>query len=140
MNLHRVALTAPAYVSVSDTQNNRITVSFLLNYSSFPYIKKDATGRYTFEVAKDQLIDEFKKRKYSMPVPVYLYYNDLSVKTSIRYIANVSTIDVTRVDGEYPFILKLSNFKCLDNSFLNMLSEDKRTPLILYFSYNLHIF
>ena len=139
VNLHRVALSTPAYVSDSDAQNNRLTLSFLLNYSSFPYIKKDSSGRYTFSAAKDQLIDEFKKQKYSMPVPIYLYYNGLSVKTSIRYIANVSTIDVTNVDGDYPFILKLSNFKCVDNSFLSMLAEDKRTPLILYFSYKLHL-
>ena len=138
VNLHRVALTTPAYVSASDAQNNRLTLSFLLNYSSFPYIKKDSNGRYTFSAAKDQLIDKFKEQKYSMPVPIYLYYNDLSVKTSIRYIANVSTIDVTNVDGDYPFILKLSNFKCVDNSFLNMLAEDKRTPLILYFDYSVH--
>ena len=139
MNLHRVTLSTPAYASASDTQNNRITLSFLLNYSSFPYIKKDNNGRYTFSAAKDQLIDEFKKQKYSMPVPIYLYFNDLSVKTSIRYIANVSTIDVTNVDGDYPFILKLSNFKCVDNSFLNMLEKDKRLPLIIHFSYQLHL-
>ena len=136
--LNYAQLNGPAYASSLDTQNNRITLSFLLNYSSFPYIKKNSDGRYTFEAAKDQLIDKFKEEKYSMPVPIYVYYNDLTVKTSIRYIANVSTIDVTNVDGEYPFILKLSNFKCVDNTFLSMLSEDKRTPLILYFKYNLH--
>ena len=139
VNLHRVTLSTPAYVSSSDTHNNRLTLSFLLNYSSFPYIKKDSNGRYTFRAAKDQLIDEFKKQKYSMPVPIYLYYGDLSVRTSIRYIANVSSIDVTNVDGDYPFILKLSNFKCVDISFLNMLEKDKRTPLIIHFSYNLHL-
>ena len=138
VNLHGVTLSTPAYVSSSDTHNNRLTLSFLLNYSSFPYIKKDSNGRYTFSAAKDQLIDEFKKQKYSMPVPIYLYYGDLSVHTSIRYIANVSSIDVTNVDGDYPFILKLSNFKCVDISFLNMLEKDKRTPLILYFNYRLH--
>ena len=136
--LNYAQLNGPAYASSLDIQNNRITLSFLLNYSSFPYIKKNSDGRYTFEAAKDQLIDKFKEEKYSMPVPIYVYYNDLTVKTSIRYIANVSTIDVTNVDGEYPFILKLSNFKCVDNTFLSMLSEDKRTPLILYFKYNLH--
>ena len=139
VNLHRVALTTPAYVSDFSLQNSRVTLSFLLNYSSFPYIKENGTGRYTFEAAKDQLIDKFKEQKYSMPVPIYLYFNDLSVKTSIRYIANVSTIDVTNVDGDYPFILKLSNFKCVDVNFLSMLEKDKRLPLILYFSYNLNL-
>ena len=73
-----------------------------------------------------------------MPVPIYLYYGDLSVKTAIHYIANVSFIDVIRVEGEYPFILKLSNFKCVDTTLLNMLEKDKRLPLILHFDYRLH--
>ena len=136
--LNYAQLNGPAYAIEANRSSSRITLSFLLNYSSFPYIKKDSSGRYTFSVAKDQLIDEFKKQKYSMPVPIYLYYGDLSVHTSIRYIANVSSIDVTNVNGDYPFILKLSNFKCVDNSFLNMLEKDKRTPLILYFEYRLH--
>ena len=136
--MHRAALNVPAYVSAYDAQNRRITLSFLLNFSSFPYIKKDSNGRYTFEAAKDQLIDEIKKYKYSFPVHLYLYYGDLSAQAQIAYINNVSTINVTRVDGEYPFILKLSNFRCYDNFLLTLLEKDKRLPLILYFKYDLH--
>ena len=136
--LNYAQLNGPAYAIEADSSSSHITLSFLLDHNSFPYIKKDSNGRSTFELAKDQLIDEFKKERYSMPAPISVYYNDLTVETYIRYIKNVSTIDVTRVYGDYPFILKLSNFRCFDSSFLNMLSKDKRTPLFIHFIYPLH--
>ena len=67
-----------------------------------------------------------------------LYFDDLSVESSIRYNDGISGFGVTRLNGDYPFILKLSNFHCDSYSLLSMLAEDKRLPLILYFKYNLH--
>ena len=131
-------LTAPAYVSDFDVQHRRITLSFLLNYSSFPFIKKDNNGRYTYEAAKDQLIDKIKKDNQSLLGHMKLYFDDLSVESSIRYNDGISGFGVTRLNGDYPFILKLSNFHCDSYSLLSMLAEDKRLPLILYFKYNLH--
>ena len=131
-------LTAPAYVSDFDVQHRRITLSFLLNYSSFPFIKKDNNGRYTYEAAKDQLIDKIKKDNQTLLGHMKLYFDDLSVESSIRYNDDISGFGVTRLNGDYPFILKLSNFHCDSYSLLSMLAEDKRLPLILYFKYNLH--
>ena len=136
--LNLAQLNAPAYASVADTQNRRITLSFLLNYSSFPYIKKDSNGRYSYKVAKDQLIDKIKKDSQFVVGHMRLYFDDLSKETPISYIDNISTIDVTQLRNDYPFILKLSNFKCVDNSFLSMLATDKRLPLILHFDYLVH--
>ena len=136
--LNLAQLNAPAYASATDTQHRRITLSFLLNYSSFPYIKKDSNGRYTFELAKDQLIDKIKKDGQFVVGHMRLYFDDLSKDTSISYIDNISTIDVTRLRNDYPFILKLSNFKCNNDTLLNMLATDKRLPLILYFDYLVH--
>ena len=136
--LHYAQLNGPAYVSSLDTQHRRITLSFLLNYSSFPYIKKDSNGRYTFEATKDQLIDKIKKDGQFVVGHMRLYFADLSKDTPISYIDNISTIDVTRLRNDYPFILKLSNFKCSNNTFLSMLEKDKKTPLIIYFEYYLH--
>ncbi len=135
--LNLAQLNAPAYASAVDVQNRRITLSFLLNYSSFPYIKKDSNGRYSYELVKDQLIDKIKKDGQFVVGHMRLYFDDLSKDTRISYIDNISTIDVTRLRDDYPFILKLSNFKCNDNTLLSMLSTDKRLPLILYFGYNI---
>ena len=136
--LNLAQLNAPAYASVADAQNRRITLSFLLNYSSFPYIKKDSNGRYSYEAAKDQLIDKIKKDGQFVVGHMRIFFDDLSRDTHISYIDNISTIDVTRLRNDYPFILKLSNFKCSNNTLLSMLATDKRLPLILYFDYFPH--
>ena len=136
--LNLAQLNAPAYASDADAQNRRITLSFLLNYSSFPYIKKDSNGRYSYKVAKDQLIDKIKKDGQFVVGHMRLYFDDLSKETPISYIDNISTIDVTQLRNDYPFILKLSNFKCNNNTLLSMLATDKRLPLILHFDYLVH--
>ena len=136
--LNLAQLNAPAYASDADAQNRRITLSFLLNYSSFPYIKKDSNGRYSYRVAKDQLIDKIKKDGQFVVGHMRLYFDDLSKETPISYIDNISTIDVTQLRNDYPFILKLYNFKCNNNTLLSMLATDKRLPLILHFDYLVH--
>ena len=136
--LNLAQLNAPAYASAADAQHRRITLSFLLNYSSFPYIKKNSSGRYSYEVAKDQLIDKIKKDGQFVVGHMRLYFDDLSKDAPISYIDNISTIDVTRLRNDYPFILKLSNFKCSNDTLLSMLATDKRLPLILYFDYFPH--
>ena len=89
-------------------------------------------------MVKDQLIDKIKKDGQFVVGHMKLFFDDLSKHTPISYIDNISTIDVTRLRNDYPFILKLSNFKCNNNTLLNMLATDKRLPLILYFDYFPH--